>query len=57
MVQEMEIVINRPDIYKSFVLEWKEKWAPAILIYARKLKKKDISAIIKEYDDKEGIIL
>ena len=36
MIQEMEI-INRPDIFKSFTLEWKEKWTLAILMYARKL--------------------
>ena len=35
MVQEMEIIINRPDIYKSLALDWKEKGALAILIYAR----------------------
>ena len=55
MIQEMEIIINRPDIFKSFTLEWKEKWTPAILMYARKLKKKDIAALVKECDDREGI--
>lgn len=54
MVQEMEIIINKPDVYKLFSLEWKEKWAPAVLTYSRKLKRKDILDVVKDCDDKEG---
>lgn len=55
LVQEMEIIINKPDIYKSFSLEWKDKWAPVILSYARNLKRKEVIAIVRDYDSKEGV--
>ena len=54
MVQEMEIIINRPDVYKSFALEWKEKWIPAVIMYARKLKRKDVHAILEKCDETDG---
>ena len=57
LVQEMEIIINKPDIYKSFSLEWKDKWAPAILSYARKLKRREVVTIVRDYDSKEGVQL
>ena len=50
IVQEMEIIIYRPDVYKSFTLEWKEKWVPAVIMYAWKLKK-DIHGILEKCDE------
>ena len=50
MVQEMEIIINRPDVCESFALEWK-KW---VIMYAWKLKRKDVHAILEKCDEIDG---
>ena len=57
IVQEMEIILNKPDIYKSFTLEWKEKWVPAVITYGRKLKKKDIRTLLQKSDEIDGMYI
>ena len=45
----MELILNRPDVYKLFYSEWNQKWAPAIVAYCGTLKKKEIVALISSH--------
>ena len=53
----MELVLNRSGMYRSFSNEWRVKWAPAIMVYCKNLKTKEIVEIISTYDSSTARML
>lgn len=54
----MEFILKRPNGYRIFQSEWKDKWALAIIKYSKTLKKKEIKEVLaqsEESTDDEGI--
>lgn len=46
----MELILSRPGMLRTFTMEWKTKWVPAIIGYSKNLKKKDMSDLLACYD-------
>lgn len=50
MEQEFELIIGKQNLQRSFTKEWREKWVPAIITYAKRLKRKDVKDIIHDIE-------
>ena len=48
--QELELVLGKQGLQRSFSNEWSQKWVPAIIVYCKGLKRKDIRDMIKELE-------
>ena len=48
--QEIELVLGKQGLLRSFTAEWTQKWVPAIINYSMILKRKDIKEILKEME-------
>ena len=48
--QEIELVLGKQGLLRSFTAEWTQKWVPAIINYSKILKRKDIKEILKEME-------
>lgn len=48
--QELELVLGKQGLQRSFCAEWSQKWVPAIIGYAKGLKRKDIRNLLKEME-------
>ena len=46
----MELILSRPGALRTFSSEWSMKWAPAIIAYCKRLKKKDSAVIINGHE-------
>ena len=53
--QEIECVLGKQGLQRSFTAEWTQKWVPAIINYSKVLKRKDIKETLKEME--RGIYL
>ena len=52
----MDLILKRSCSYKSFLSEWLDKWAPAILKYCKHSERRDIKAMLQSFDD-EGMLV
>lgn len=48
--QELELVLGKQALLRSFSAEWGQKWVPAIISYSRKLKRRDIQSTLKDME-------
>ena len=49
--QEMELILNKDGLLRSFSTEWTQKWVPAVVAYSKGLKRRDVKEILKELDE------
>ena len=54
--QEMELILSRPSMLRTFTTEWRVKWVPAVLTYCKALKKKEILEILKKDPNSIGMM-
>ena len=45
----MDLILSRPNVFRTFSTEWRVKWVPAIIAYCKRLKKKEILKVITEH--------
>lgn len=50
MENELELILKKSGLLRTFTSDWTQKWVPAILSYARKVKRKDVLKVIQDYD-------
>lgn len=48
--QEMELILSRPGMLRTFTAEWKAKWVPAVTAYCKGLKRKEICQVFSKHD-------
>ena len=44
----MDLILRRTNGYGAFQMEWKDKWAPAIIEYSKQMKK--IKELLMSYN-------
>ena len=49
--QEMELILNKDGLQRSFSTEWTQKWVSAIVAYSKGLKRRDVKELLKELDE------
>ena len=47
---EFELIMKKANLFRSFNLDWTQKWVPAIVAYARHSKRKEIAKLVQELD-------
>ena len=52
--QELDLVLKKPGLYRSFSTDWKQTWVPAVLEYCQRLKRKDVAALLKNFSSCES---
>ena len=55
--QEMELVVNQSGMFRSFSNEWRVKWAPAVMLFCKSLKRKEIVQTISTYNSSNAGVL
>lgn len=48
--QELELILSKQGLQRTFSSEWSQKWVPSIILYSKGLKRKDIKDTLNEMD-------
>ena len=49
------MILSKQGLQRSFNTEWTNKWVPSVVLYCKRLKRKDIKLILKDME--EGRVL